>query len=73
MSENLLILSIISAMLCSIMFIIFIFNAINNLADALDGGSYIKGYYCKAIAFGIFSIIAGYVLYLIIGFLFQNI
>ena len=73
MNENLLALSIISTMFCSIMFIIFIFNAINNLADALDGGSYIKGYYCKAIAFGILSIISGYVLYLIINLLFQNI
>lgn len=73
MNENLLALSIISTIFCSIMFVIFIFKAINNLADALDVSSYRKGYYCKAISFGILSIISGYVLYLIINFLIQNI
>lgn len=72
MNDNLLALCIIATMFCSILFGISSFNAINNLADALDT-SYNKGYYCKTIGFTIFSIISGYVLYLIINVLIKNV
>lgn len=63
---------LITIILIFIVFAIFIFNAIVELADGMDSTSYKKSHYAKAIGFGIWGVFLGYILYQLINVLILN-
>lgn len=72
MNENLFGILIIAVILIFITFVIFIYNAIIELADGIDSVSYKKSHYGKAIGLGICGIFLGYILYQLINILILN-
>lgn len=69
MSKDLFAILIIGIILFFITFVIFIYNAIIELADGIDSTSYKKSHYTKAIGLGICGIFSGYILYQLINVL----
>ena len=71
-SKDLLGILLIGIISVFVTFVIFIYNAIIELADGTDSTSYKKSYYTKAIGFGICGIFSGYILYQLINILILN-
>lgn len=72
MSKDLLGITLIGVIVVCVIFVIFSYNAINELADGTDSTSYKKSHYTKAIGFGICSAFSGYILYQLINILVLN-
>lgn len=72
MYKDLFAILLIGIILVFITFVIFIFNAIIELADGTDSTSYKKSHYTKAIGFGICGVFSGYILYQLINVLILN-
>ena len=72
MSKDLLAILLVSIIVVCIIFVIFIYNAIIDLAEGVDSTSYKKSYYTKAIGFGICGVFSGYILYQLINLLILN-
>ena len=72
MSKDLFGILLISIIVVFITFVIFIYNAIIELADGTDSTSYKKSHYIKAIGLGICGIFSGYILYQLINVLVLN-
>lgn len=73
MDKDLLGILLVSIIVVCIIFVIFIYNAIIDLADGMDSTNYKKTNYTRAIGFGICGIFSGYILYQLINVLILNV
>lgn len=72
MSKDLLGIMLVAIIVIGIIYFVFIYNAIIELAEGLDSIKYKKSYYTKAIGFSICGVFSGYILYQLINILILN-